>query len=306
MNKAALTQLIKETAIAAGFDDCGVAQVAELSGETKYLQRWISGGYHAGMAFMERNIDRRGNPALLVDGAKSVVMCLVTYKPPHTQPADVPQVAYFAYGRDYHDWLHEKLNAIIDAVKTNFPVVQLRGFVDSAPVFEKAWAVRAGLGWIGKNNLLISPRFGSFVFISALLLDVELEYDTPAKMPSCGACCKCLDACPTNALREPYLLDANRCIAYQTIENKGDTTTDTYGYCFGCDHCQRVCPWNNHTPAHSHNDWPTVNEIISYTTVDWQCLDETTFNRIFAASPIKRPGFRKLQLNLATCNCKPL
>jgi len=255
MDTKVLTQLIKETAHDAGFDACGVAPAAKLPDEARRLQHWLDNGYHAELAYMERSVDKRANPALLVENAQSVVVLLTNYKPPHTQPPDAPQVAYFAYGRDYHDWLRAKLNIIVTTVKNRFPDVHLRGFTDTAPVFERAWAVRAGLGWLGKNNLLISPRFGSFVFLSTLLLDAELMYDTPPPMPSCGTCTKCIDACPTRALREPYLLDANRCISYLT-QYKKPTTIDTHGYCFGCDICQLACPWNEHSPPHTHADWP--------------------------------------------------
>ncbi|MDR1680919.1 MAG: tRNA epoxyqueuosine(34) reductase QueG [Prevotellaceae bacterium] len=298
MNKTSLTQYIKEAVAAAGFDACGTAPVAPLTAETAQLRQWLADGRHAGMTYMERYTDRRENPALLLDGARSVVVMLYSYKPPATQPPDAPKIAYYAYGRDYHDVIRHKLKTVIASVAAACPEVRLRGFVDSAPVLEKAWAVRAGLGWIGKNCLLVSPRFGSFTFIAELLVTAELDYNTPTAASRCGSCRRCLDACPGGAL-DAYRIDANRCISYHN-KRKGNNGIDIGRYCFGCDCCQLACPWNFAAPTHRHAGW-TIPEIVRFSAADWQGLDEAAFNRIFAQSALRETGFSKLQSNWNTC-----
>jgi epoxyqueuosine reductase len=255
------------------------------------------------MGYMARNIAKRTNPALLVENAKSVVALLLNYKPPQRQPASAPQIAYYAYGCDYHDFIRIKLKAVMAAVKTVCPEMTMRGFVDSAPVLEKAWAVRAGLGWIGKNNLLISPALGSFTFIAVLLSDVELDYAVRQEKNRCGNCTHCLDACPTKALEEPYRLNANRCISYHN-KRKGENGVPLQNYCFGCDYCQLACPWNVRTPPHRLSGW-TIPEIPRFTAGDWRGLDEPAFNRIFAKSVLQDAGFAKLKNNLDVCSGKP-
>ncbi|MDR0693716.1 MAG: tRNA epoxyqueuosine(34) reductase QueG [Prevotellaceae bacterium] len=303
MDKRALTQFIKNAVAGAGFDACGIAAATALETEMTHLNNWLAAGYHAGMAYMARNIEKRTNPALLVENAQSVVVSLLNYKPPQRQPGNVPQIAYYAYGVDYHDFIHEKLAAVIAAVKAVAPATVLRGFVDSASVLEKAWAARAGLGWIGKNSLLISPTLGSFTFIAILVLDAELEYTTRQEKNRCGKCTLCIDACPGGAL-SPYRLDANRCISYHN-KRKGENGVLLKNYCFGCDYCQLACPWNAKTPPHRMNNW-TIPEIVNFTAGDWDNLDEPAFNTIFAKSVLQDAGFAKLKANLDACNGKPL
>ena len=287
--------LLKQQALDLGFDACGVAKSQVLPQEAARLQAWLSAGAQAGMNYMSRNLDKRENPQLLLEGAKSVIVLMMNYKPQTVQDRQLPQIAYYAYGKDYHEVIGEKLKILENFIQTSFPAAKTRGFVDSAPLFEKAWAVRAGLGWIGKNNLLISPKFGSFNFLAVILTDVELEYDEPKQEKHCGTCTRCLDACPTGALSEPYFLDARKCVAYQTIEKKQSVEIATYGYLFGCDICQKVCPWNEPVPAHTQEELKALSEIMTYTAADWLSLEEEEFNRIFAHSPLQRAGLAKLK-----------
>lgn len=293
--------MIKKAVADAGFDACGIAPVVTLTEEAARLRQWLADGRHAGMAYMERNTDKRENPALLLDGARSVIVMLLNYKPPVTQPPDAPKIACYAYVRNYHHVIHQKLKRLCTSITAAQPDIRLRGFADSAPVLEKVWAMRAGLGWIGKNCLLVSPRFGSFTFIAELLTSAELEYDAPTTASRCGNCRRCLDACPGGAL-EAYRLDANRCISYHN-KRKGENGVDVRPYCFGCDYCQLSCPWNIAAPPHRHTGW-TIPEIVRFTAADWQALDEATFNRIFAQSVLQETGFIKLQSNLKICSGK--
>jgi epoxyqueuosine reductase len=301
MDKPALTQFIKNAAMEAGFDACGIAAATVLETEATHLNDWLTAGYHADMAYMARNVEKRVNPALLVENARSVIVLLLNYKPPQRQSANVPQIAYYAYGVDYHYFIREKLDAVIAAVKTIAPEIILRGFVDTAPVLEKAWAVRAGLGWIGKNNLLISPALGSFTFIAALVSDAVLEYATQQEKSRCGKCTRCVDACPSRAL-QPYRLNAHRCISYHN-KRKGENGVPLKNYCFGCDYCQLACPWNVNSPPHRMTNW-TIPEIVNFSAGNWRNLDEPTFNTTFAKSVLHDVGFAKLKANLDVCSGK--
>jgi epoxyqueuosine reductase len=303
MDTPALTQCIKNAMAEAGFDACGMAAATVLEEEKARLNTWLAAGDHAGMAYMARNVEKRANPALLVENARSVIVSLLNYKPPRRQPATAPQIAYYAYGVDYHRFIREKLDAVIMAVKKAYPEIVMRGFVDSAPVFEKAWAVRAGLGWIGKNNLLISPALGSFTFIATLVSDAELEYAGRQEENRCGTCMRCVNACPSRAL-QPYRLNANRCISYHN-KRRGENGVPLKNYCFGCDYCQLACPWNTKTPPHRMADW-TIPETVNFTAGDWHNLDEPAFNTIFAKSVLQDAGFAKLKANLELCSGKPL
>ena len=289
--------MLKEKALLLGFDACGAASADALLREGAYLQQWLAAGNHAGMSYLARNVEKRSDVRQLVTGARSVFMLLLSYKPATVQSAAAPQVAYYAYGEDYHEVIRRKLRVLEDVVKTYAPQAQTRGFVDSAPVFEKAWAARAGLGWIGKNNLLVSPVFGSFVFLATLVTEVELSYDEPPES-RCGNCERCVAACPTGALEAPHRLNAQKCIAYQTIEHKGETTAPTHGYIFGCDLCQLSCPWNRAARAHTHAEFAPLPEILSCTAADWLSMDEAQFNVLFARSPLQRSGLKKIQENV--------
>jgi epoxyqueuosine reductase len=297
MNTSGFTRILKERALRLGFDACGAAPAGALLREGAYLRQWLAEGRHAGMHYMARNVEKRSDVRLLMAGAQSVFMLLMSYKPAAMQPAALPQVACYAYGNDYHDVIRSKLNVLEDLVRAHNPQAQVRGFVDSAPVFEKAWAARAGLGWIGKNNLLVSPALGSFVFLATLVTDVTLVYDEPLES-RCGSCERCVAACPTGALEAPYRLNAQRCIAYHTIEHKGETAAPAHGYIFGCDLCQLRCPWNKAARPHAHAELMPLPEILSYTAADWLALDEAQFGVIFAHSPLRRGGLGKIQENV--------
>jgi epoxyqueuosine reductase len=230
-----------------------------------------------------------------LEGAQSVIVLMMNYKPAVVQEEHLPQIAYYAYSNDYHDIIREKLKLLQNFIGTACPAAQSRGFVDTAPLLEKAWAVRAGLGWIGKNNLLISPKWGSFNFLSIILTTVELAYDEPERKDYCGNCTQCLEACPSGALCRPHFLDARRCISYHTVESKQPVAINTQGYLFGCDRCQKVCPWNAGLCAHTNAKLAALPEIITYTRADWLALEENEFNRIFAHSPLRRAGLTKLK-----------
>lgn len=301
MDKTSLTRYIKDAVLAAGFDACGIAPVAPLTAETRRLKQWLAAGYQADMSYMERYTDKRENPARLLDNAQSVVVMLLNYKPPAMQPPDAPKIASYAYVRNYHHVIRRRLNNICATVAKAYPDVRLRGFVDTGPVLEKAWAARAGLGWTGKNTLLVSPVFGSYTFIAELLVAAALDYDRAVDGSRCGNCRRCIDACPGGAL-DAYRLDARRCISYHN-KRKGANGVDIRPWCFGCDCCQHVCPWNAATPAHRHDGW-TIPEIVGFTADDWLGLDEETFNRIFAQSVLRETGFVKLQSNWNVCSGK--
>jgi epoxyqueuosine reductase len=294
------TSLLKQQVLALGFDACGVAKAGALPLEAERLRAWLAAGAHADMHFMARNVEKREYPQLLMEGAKSIIMLMMNYKPPVIQESHLPQIAYYAYGNDYHTIIGDKLKLVERFMRTAYPAAQTRGFVDTAPLMEKAWAVRAGLGWTGKNNLLISREWGSFNFLAAIVTDMELDCDEPEQNNYCGNCTACLDACPSGALCRPYFLDARRCIAYHTIENKQLVEIDTHGYLFGCDACQKVCPWNAHVAAHTQEELKALPEIMTYTAADWQALEEAQFNRIFAHSSLRRAGLTKLKQTLAS------
>lgn len=291
---------IKQFALSLGFDACGICCAKNSGQETKYLD-WISQNCHADMTYLERNIDKRLDPRLLVEGAKSIISVTLNYFPPEKLPADAPQFAYYAYGEDYHDVVRGKLNQLFGFIQERFPCVSGRAFSDSAPVLERFWAARAGLGFIGKNTLLISPRRGSYFFLGELIIDAELDYDVPISQ-NCGSCRRCLDACPTCALEKPYRLNARKCISYQTIENRGEIAPEIVpklgNNVYGCDICQKNCPWNRFATPHTTPEFMPSEQFLS---LDWEKLrlmDEETFRQIFRKSAVKRAKFSGLKRNL--------
>lgn len=294
VNVTAASDAIREMATALGFDAVGYARAVRLDGDALRLQDWLNAGYHADMAWMEGHFDKRVDPARLVEGTKSVVVVLFSYKSAQVQASHVPQIAKYAYGTDYHLVVKDKLWELLKRIQEKFPQAQGRPFVDSAPVMERAWAVRAGLGWIGKNSLLINRNLGSFFFIGTLMLNIELDYATPVKA-SCGRCTRCIDACPTRALVWPKVVDARRCVSYHTIENRGaipDEIKPLIGNrIFGCDTCQDVCPWNARVAPHSHPELAPRDAILSFRMADWTALDEASFTDIFRKSAVKRAKF---------------
>jgi len=296
------SSMIKEEARKLGFDGCGISRAEALQEDAVHLEYWLKHHYHAGMAYMEKHTEKRLDPQKLLEGACSVISVILNYFPAKTQiDQEAPVLAKYAYGKDYHAIIKKKLKFLLKYIHSNIAPVNGRGFVDSAPVLEKAWAVRGGLGWIGKNTCLISPEKGSFCFIGTLIVDIPLYYDQ-AVSGSCGNCTRCIDACPTQAIVAPRILDAGRCISYLTIENKADISADFQGRfdnrVFGCDICQDVCPWNRKAVAHKEKDFEPLPELLRMTRVDWYNMDEKQFNRIFQNSAVKRTRFKNMKRNL--------
>ena len=293
---------IKEFSISLGFSACGITPAIELDDtlKKKYFE-WIENGYQGEMHYLENNIDKRINPKILVSNAKSIVIVLLNYFPEKKQPTNIPQVAKCAYGRDYHKVIKKKLKQLFGYIKKDYPNLEGRYFSDSAPVLERVWAVRAGLGWIGKNNLLINKKLGSFFFIGELILNVEFdEYDVFYSTSHCGSCTKCIEACPTGALK-PYKLNAKKCISYDTIELKDEKKSEldsTHGWIFGCDICQDVCPWNSKLLPTSENDFKIKPFLLTATKEDWLVLTNSQFEKIFYNSQLKRAGLMKIKNNL--------
>ena len=294
---------IKQEAANLGFAACGIAPSAILNEEAAHLDAWLQNGFQAGMSYMERNREPRVNPALLVENAKSVIVFLYNYSPEQRMDEASPYlVSAYAYGHDYHDVIRGKLNVLIQKLKDQVPGIAIRGFVDSAPVLERAWATRAGLGWIGKNSMLISNRNGSYFFISELITDLELEYDKPMGGNYCGDCSRCMDACPTRAITDLSVIDANKCISYLTIENKGEIGPEFKGkydkWIFGCDICQQVCPWNRFSTPHKEPAFAPDARLMELTGSDWERMDQEQFKSIFRKSAVKRAKFAGLKRNI--------
>lgn len=298
---------IKQYAVSLGFDACGICR-ADDSGQKEAYMSWLAENGHAGMDYMERNIDKRMDPRLLVPGARSIISVALNYYPSKRLPADVPQFAYYAYGRDYHYIVRDKLSRLFEFICSRFPGVNGRCFSDSAPVLERFWAARAGLGFIGKNTLLIIPGKGSFFSLGELIVDLELEYDSPVTQ-NCGKCRRCLDACPTGAIERPHYLNANRCISYQTIENRGDIAEDIWpllgNNVYGCDICQKVCPWNRKAVPHETPELMPSEEFLSLDLQRLQEMDEEVYRRIFRKSAVKRAKYVGLKRNVAAISKNP-
>lgn len=296
---SSLSQTIRTLAANLGFDAVGFARAERLDGEAEHLRSWLDAGHHADMEWMTGHFDKRVDPTLLVEGTKSVVVVLLSYKPSELQPADAPQIAKYAYGDDYHEVIKAKLWELLAQIKEIKPEADGRPFVDSAPVLERVWAERAGLGWIGKNSLLLNRQLGSLTFIGTLMLNLELDYGTPVR-PSCGTCTRCIDACPTGAIVAPKVVDARRCISYQTIENRGEIPEEIQrlmgNRVFGCDACIDACPWNVKVAPNHHPELAPREAILTYTAEQWQAMDEAQFSSIFRRSAVKRAklsGFRR-------------
>lgn len=288
---------IKEEAYRLGFTACGIAEVSFAESEAAYFDQWIADGYHGGMKYMENYRDIRLDPQGLVEGARSVICVALNYYPEKKQPETAPQIAYYAYGKDYHVLLKEKLTQLTTFLTSLFPEQQSRSFVDSAPILERYWAWKAGLGWIGKNGCLIIPFKGSFFFLGEIVTTALLPYDSPQK-ERCGRCTSCLEACPTNALEAPKRLNANQCLSYLTIEHKGDIPTGTAAKIgnrlFGCDICQLVCPWNRFAMPTNEKAFDPAPSLLSLRKEDIESFTEKDYNRIFAGSAVKRAKYEGL------------
>ena len=297
------TPIIKQTAGALGFDYCGIARASFLSEDARRLERWLTKGMHGNMQYMENHFDLRVDPARLVPGAKSVITLLLNYFPAQEQPAAAPKIAKYAYGEDYHEVIREKLRKFLAQIKLLIGDVNGRGFVDSAPVLERTWAQKTGLGWIGKNGNLINKQSGSFFFIATLIVDVELNYDDPFAKDYCGTCTKCIDLCPTNAILPDKVVDGSKCIAYFTIELKDALIPDAMkgkfdNWMFGCDVCQDVCPWNRFAQPTNEQAFTPLPAVLNFTSNDWEEMTEESFRMIFKNSAIKRSKFAGIKRNL--------
>ena len=295
------SQLIKTEAKKLGFLSCGISKAEFLEDEAPRLERWLKEGKHGKMAYMENHFDKRLDPRLLVPDAKSIISLLLNYYSPLDQLDGSPKISKYAYGKDYHHVIKDKLKQLFQIINNKIGEVSGRVFVDSAPVMEKSWAVRSGLGWQGKNTNLISKKAGSFFFIAELIVDLELEYYTPVT-DHCGTCTACIDACPTEALT-PYNIDASKCISYLTIELKDQIPTTFKSkmddWAFGCDVCQDVCPWNRFSKQHNEPLFSPNSEVINYTQKNWEEITQETFNIIFKNSAIKRTGFNGFKRNIS-------
>lgn len=292
------TQLIKQKAKELGFLSCGVAKAGFLEEEAPRLEKWLYENRHGAMTYMENHFDKRLNPTLLVDGAKSVISLLLNYFPGQTQTEDTYKISKYAYGQDYHYVIKEKLKELLYYIQNTIGEVNGRAFVDSAPVLDKAWAAKSGLGWIGKNSNLITQKTGSFYFIAELIIDLDLDYDNPTT-DHCGTCTACIEACPTQAIVAPYVVDGSKCISYFTIELKENIPSEMKGtfdnWMFGCDVCQDVCPWNRFSKPHSEPLFNPNAELLSYSKKDWEEITEETFKTVLKNSPLKRTGFNGLK-----------
>ncbi len=292
------SEKIKEHALSLGFDACGICR-AESSGEEDNLRDWIRMNYQGDMSYLERNIEKRDDPRLLVEGAKSIISVALNYYPHEKRVDSFPKFAYYSYGKDYHFIVKAKLKQLLTFMQTIYPNIQGRFFSDSAPVFERYWAAKAGLGFIGKNTLLIIPGKGSFFFLGELIIDQELDYDSPFNL-SCGNCTLCLQACPTVAIEAAHLVNATRCISYQTIEKKDeqDENVHTGDWVYGCDVCQLVCPWNRFSTPHNTPEFNPSPEFMSLDLDALQTMSQEQFSSIFSKSAVKRAKFAGLQRNV--------
>lgn len=300
-NKSTYSQLIKAEAKRLGFLSCGISKAAFLEEEAPRLESWLNKNYHGEMKYMENHFDKRLNPTLLVDDAKSVISLLLNYYPSEIQNTDSYKISKYAYGQDYHFVIKEKLQELLQTIQTEIGAVSGRAFVDSAPVLDKAWAAKSGLGWIGKNSNLLTQQVGSFYFIAELIVDLDLEYDY-ATTDHCGTCTACIDACPTEAIVSPYVVDGSKCISYFTIELKENIPQEMKGkmddWIFGCDVCQDVCPWNRFSKSHNEPLFNPNPELLSMTKKDWEEITEDTFKKVFKNSAVKRTKLEGLKRNI--------
>ncbi len=297
---------IKAEAFKLGFDFCGISKAGFLDAEAKRLDQWLSANYHGEMSWMANHFDKRLDPTLLVPGAKSVISVMLNYYPEKSRPEgkDDLKIAKYAYGEDYHKVVKDKLKQLFILINENIGQVDGRIFVDSAPVMDKVWAQKSGLGWIGKNSNLINKSSGSFFFIGEIICDLALSADGPIK-DYCGTCTACIDACPTDAITEPHVVDGSKCISYYTIELKNALPTEAIGkmdnWIFGCDICQDVCPWNRFSKPHHTASFIPNEQVLELKNSDWEEMTEEVFNEIFKLSAIKRTKFNGLKRNIDFC-----
>jgi epoxyqueuosine reductase len=295
------TRLIKEEAIRLGFLSCGISKAGFLEEEAPRLENWLKNNMHGEMGYMANHFDKRLDPTKLVPDSKSVVSLLLNYFPKDEQRPDSYKISKYAYGTDYHFVIKDKLKQLLHFIQEEIGEVHGRAFVDSAPVLDKAWAARGGLGWIGKHSNLLTKQLGSFYFIAELIIDLDLEYDTPVT-DHCGSCTACIDACPTEAITEPYVVDGSKCISYFTIELKNEIPSSMVGsfdnWIFGCDICQDVCPWNRFSKSHREPLFNPKPELLEFTKKDWEEITADVFQKLFQKSAVKRTGFEGLTRNI--------
>ena len=303
-NISAYSALIKAEAQRLGFMFCGIAKAVFLEEEAPRLEAWLKAGMHGEMQYMENHFDKRLDPRLLVDGAKSVISLALNYYTDAGQTDPLaPKISKYAYGSDYHYVIKDKLKQLLNFIHQEIGEVNGRAFVDSAPVLDKAWAKKAGLGWVGKNTNLINKQSGSFFFLAELIVDLELEYDVAPTADHCGTCTRCIDACPTEAIVAPYVIDGSRCISYLTIELKNELPQEFKGktdnWMFGCDICQDVCPWNKFSVLHNEPAFEPHPELLGISKNDWEDITEETFQKVFKGSAVKRTKYAGLKRNIA-------
>ena len=294
---------VKKIAAELGFNFCGIAQATKLDHDARRLESWLSNGMQGNMHYMERYFDMRIDPRQLVPGAKSVITLLLNYFPKDKQDAGTPKISKYAYGKDYHEVIRQKLNKVIENLKSEIGDFHGRGFVDSAPVLERTWAQRSGLGWVAKNGNLINKQMGSFFFIATLITDLDLVPDDPFAKDYCGTCSRCIDACPTDAILPGKVVDGSKCISYFTIELKdmlipNEMKGKFENWMFGCDICQDVCPWNRFSKPTNEIEFTPLPEILDLSTKEWEMMTEEKFKKIFDHSPLNRSKLKGIQRNL--------
>ena len=307
IDKTTQTAIIKQKAFELGFSHIGFSKAGFLEKEARDLEKWLSNNYHGKMQYMENHFDLRTDPRKLVHGAKSVITILYNYFTDKKQvDPEAPKISKYAYGKDYHFVIKKKLKDLQNFITTNFGEVNMRGFIDSAPVMDKAWAKKSGLGWIGKHTNLVNKKKGSYFFIAEIILDLELETDIPIR-DYCGSCTRCIDACPTEAIVKPYVVDGSKCISYLTIELKDEIIPKEFSgkmdnWMFGCDVCQQVCPWNRLAKPHQESLFDPPSDLLSLTKKEWEDLDEEMYQNLFKKTAIKRTKFKGLKRNITFLN----
>ena len=297
------TAIVKQLAATYGFDYCGIAKAQPLEEDARKLEAWLNKGLHGKMQYMENYFDLRIDPAKIVPGAKSVITVLKNYFPETEIKTEDYKISKYAYGKDYHTVIKEDLKSIMAGMQQQIGAINGRGFVDSAPVLERSWAQRSGLGWIGRNGNLITKKSGSFFFIATLITDLELQYDDPFARDYCGSCRRCIDACPTEAILPDKVINGSKCISYFTIELKDEIIPEEMkgkfkNWMFGCDICQDVCPWNSFSQPHQEARFAPVPELLNFTTKEWEALSEEAFRKIFKQSPLSRAKLKGVQRNI--------
>jgi epoxyqueuosine reductase len=297
------TSIVKQKAASLGFSYCGIAKAGFLDEDAKRLEAWLNQNLHGKMQYMENHFDLRVDPKKLVPGAKSVITVLKNYFPTEHQTTNAPHIAKYAYGKDYHEVIRAQLKQYLQILNHEIGEITGRGFVDSAPVLERAWAVKTGAGWIGRNGNLINKQHGSFYFIATLIVDIELEYDDPFAKDYCGSCSKCIDSCPTEAIEPNKQINGSKCISYFTIELKDTLIPEEMkgkfkNWMFGCDICQDVCPWNRFSKPNAEPQFKAIPEILSYSNLQWRSISEDAFKKVFQDSPLKRSKYAGIQRNL--------